>query len=90
MTLANCKILLKHYQDLVDGTIPRPVGHKDWADVIANAKVRAALMEINIERKTKRYIELGWLPKLLQGRGAVDKKKKNKSVTSSEVSDGKR
>ena len=53
MTLKNCQILLKHYQDLADGTIPRPVGHKDWADVIHNAKVRAAEMQIRVDRKLK-------------------------------------
>ena len=51
MTLANCERLLKHYNDLVDGTIPKPVGHKDWADVVANAKVRAKAMEERIAHK---------------------------------------
>tara|TARA_Y100000310_G_C20634080_1_gene790254 strand:+ start:1569 stop:1802 length:234 start_codon:yes stop_codon:yes gene_type:complete len=51
MTLENCKRLLKHYQDLADGTISKPFGHKDWADVIENAKVRAKVMEDRIERK---------------------------------------
>ena len=52
MTLENCQVLLKHYNDLVDGTIPQPVGHKDWHDVITNAKVRAKLMEARIAHKS--------------------------------------
>lgn len=51
MTLENCRILLKHFNDLADGTIPRPVGHKDWGDVMKNAEVRAVEMEKRIERK---------------------------------------
>lgn len=51
MTLQNCQRLLKHYNDLVDGTIPRPEGHKNWADVISNAKVRAAEMKERVEHK---------------------------------------
>jgi|TARA_R100000093_G_C1928619_1_gene67996 hypothetical protein len=53
MTLENCRRLLKHYNDLVDGTIPAPEHHKDWNDVIHNAKLRAAEMEARIERKLK-------------------------------------
>ena len=49
MTLANCQILLKHFNDLVDGTIPQPVGHKDWHDVQTNAKVRAKNMQERID-----------------------------------------
>ncbi len=49
MTLANCQVLLKHFNDLTDGTIPKPFGHKDWADVVANAKVRAKLMQIRVD-----------------------------------------
>ena len=51
MTLENCQKLLKHFNDLADGKIPRPVGHKDWADVVANAKVRAKVMEERIAHK---------------------------------------
>ena len=49
MTLQECKRLLKHFQDLADGTIEQPFGHKDWADVVYNAKVRAVEMEKKIE-----------------------------------------
>ena len=49
MTLQNAERLLKHYQNLADGTIPQPLGHKDWADVVANAKVRAADMKKRVE-----------------------------------------
>ena len=52
MTLENCKILLKHYNDLADGTIPKPFGHKDWADVVYNAKVRATEMEKRVAHKS--------------------------------------
>ncbi len=51
MTLENCKRLLKHYNDLADGTIEAPFGHKDWDDVVFNAKVRAAEMEKRIAQK---------------------------------------
>ena len=49
MTLQNAERLLKHYNNLVDGTIPQPLGHKDWADVVANAKVRAAAMKERVD-----------------------------------------
>ena len=52
MTLENCKRLLKHFNDLADGTIPQPFGHKDWADVVYNAKVRAALMQKRVDWKS--------------------------------------
>ncbi len=52
MTLENCQRLLKHFNDLADGTIPQPLGHKDWADVIANAKIRAKAMEERVTWKT--------------------------------------
>lgn len=58
MTLANCQRLLKHFNKLIDGTIPEPIGHKNWADVIYNAKVRAKAMEKTIEYKLSRYPEL--------------------------------
>ena len=51
MTLENCRRLLKHFNDIADGTIPKPEGHKDWGDVIYNAKIRAAEMEKRIARK---------------------------------------
>ena len=51
MTLENCQRLLKHYQDLADGTIEMPFGHKDWGDVVANAKVRASEMEKRVAKK---------------------------------------
>lgn len=51
MTLANCQRLLKHFNDLADGTIPQPFGHKDWADVVTNAKIRAKAMEERIAHK---------------------------------------
>ena len=49
MTLKNCQRLLKHFNDLADGTIPKPFGHKDWPDVVANAKVRAAEMQKRVD-----------------------------------------
>ena len=49
MTLANCQVLLKHFNDLADGTIPKPFGHKDWADVVANAKIRAVEMKKRVD-----------------------------------------
>jgi len=55
MTLENCKILLKQFNDIIDGTVPKPFGHKDWADVIANAKYRAKAMEARIERKLQHH-----------------------------------
>ena len=48
MTLQECERLLKHFNDLADGTIAKPVGHKNWEDVISNAKVRAEEMEKKI------------------------------------------
>ncbi len=51
MTLENCQRLLKHYNDLADGTIPQPFGHKDWADVVYNAKLRAKAMKERIAHK---------------------------------------
>ncbi len=51
MTLENCRRLLKHYNDLADGTIEKPFGHKDWADVVHNAKLRAKVMEERIAHK---------------------------------------
>ena len=51
MTLENCQRLLKHYKDLADGTVKQPFGHKDWPDVVANAKVRAKAMEERIAHK---------------------------------------
>jgi len=43
MTFHNCQRLLKHFNNIVDGTIPPK--HNRWDDVIANAKVRAKEME---------------------------------------------
>ena len=51
MTLEECKRLLKHFNELADGTINQPVGHKDWADVVYNAKLRAVEMEKAIEHR---------------------------------------
>ena len=52
MTLENCQKLLKHYQDLADGTIEKPFGHKDWSDVVHNAKIRATEMEKRVAHKS--------------------------------------
>ena len=49
MTLENCQRLLKHFNDLADGTITQPFGHKDWSDVVHNAKVRAVEMKKRVE-----------------------------------------
>ena len=43
---------MKHSKALADGTIPKPFGHKDWEDVVYNAKVRAALMKIRVDWKS--------------------------------------
>ena len=51
MTLENCQRLLKHYQDLADGTIPKPFGHKNWEDVVYNAKLRVVEMEKAVTHK---------------------------------------
>jgi len=60
MTLENAQRLLKHFNDLADGTIPKPFGHKDWPDVVANAKVRAVEMEAVVERRSRlpKYAQL--------------------------------
>ena len=42
---------MKHFNDLADGTIPKPIGHKDWNDVIYNAKLRAIEMKKAIEHR---------------------------------------
>ena len=52
MTLENCQKLLKHFNELADGTIPQPIGHKDWGRVVANAKVRAVEMQKRVEHKS--------------------------------------
>ena len=52
MTLEECKRLLKHYNDLADGTIKQPFGHKDWAYVVHNATLRAVEMENKIGFKS--------------------------------------
>ena len=52
MTLQECKRLLKHFNDLADGTIKQPFGHKDWADVVYNAKLRAVEMEKKVALKS--------------------------------------
>ncbi len=49
MTLEECKRLLKHFNDLANGTIKQPFGHKDWVDVVYNAKLRAVEMEKKID-----------------------------------------
>jgi hypothetical protein len=48
MTLENCKRLLKHYSNIADGTIPSPIGHKNWHDVVKHAKTQAELMKERI------------------------------------------
>lgn len=56
MTLANCKILLKQFENIIDGTVKPPNGHKNWADVIHNAKVRAKLMKERIQKKESKLV----------------------------------
>ena len=58
MTLENCERLLKHYKELADGTIEKPFGHKNWADVVYNAKIRATEMEKRIAHKLEGRTEL--------------------------------
>lgn len=53
MTLENCEKLLEHFNKIIDGRIPRPEGHKNWHDVIANSKDRAEEMKRKIETKTR-------------------------------------
>ncbi len=47
MTYQNCKRLLQHFNDLVDGTISPK--HSRWGDVIENAKVRAIEMKKRLD-----------------------------------------
>lgn len=77
MTLENCQRLLKHYNDLADGTIKKPFGHKDWADVIYNAKLRAVEMEKAIDRKMKhpKYADLPEKPKETKSKEKKDGEK---------------
>ena len=77
MTLQECKRLLKHYNDLTDGTIPKPFGHKDWQDVVYNAKLRAAEMEKKIAFKsTDIYRQRNGLPILEKPKETKPKEKK--------------
>ena len=71
MTLENVKRLLKHFNDLADGTIPKPFGHKDWADVVHNAKIRAKAMEERIAHKMTlpQYAHLLEKPKETKSKG---------------------
>ena len=81
MTLENCQRLLKHFKDLADGTIPKPFGHKDWADVVYNAKVRAVEMQKRVDRKssdswrTERGLPLLEKPKETKSKEKKDGKK---------------
>ena len=59
MTLETCKRLLKHYEDIVDGTTPAPIGHKHWDLVKKRAEISAKRMKERIEIKTQKYIQLG-------------------------------
>ena len=59
MTLETCKRLLKHYEDLANGVIEAPNGHKHWDLVVAQAKVNAEAMRERIEKKTARYKKEG-------------------------------
>ena len=52
MTLDNCDYFLGHFNKIIDGTIPRPENHKNWADVILNSRRRAKEMELHIKTKT--------------------------------------
>ncbi len=67
MTLENAYVFLKHFNDLADGTIPQPFGHKDWADVVHNAKLRAADMEKKIaELESPEFRTARGLPKIVK------------------------
>lgn len=38
MTLKTATKLFEHYTQLIDGTIPKPTGHKSWSSVKVNAE----------------------------------------------------
>ena len=79
MTLENIKKLLKHYQELADGTIEKPFGHKNWSDVVHNAKIRATEMEKRVAYKSSdEYRTRHNLP-LLEKPKSKEKKDGNKS-----------
>ena len=66
MTLENCEKLLEHFNKIIDGRIPRPEGHKNWQDVISNAKLRAEEMKLHIKRKTAHIKERMNNPELIE------------------------
>lgn len=53
MTLENCKRLLKHFEEILDGTKAKPFGHKNWDLVMANAKEQVEVLKERIARKEK-------------------------------------
>ena len=79
MTLENCHRLLKHYNELADGTIPQPFGHKDWADVVYNAKLRAVEMEKKIvELENPEFRAARGLPEIVKEEPKEEVKKSGK------------
>ena len=51
MTLENCRVLLKHFESIVNGSYPRNPGHKDWKLVVDNAKISIESLKKRIEHK---------------------------------------
>ena len=91
MTLSECRRLLKHFNELADGTVQKPFGHKDWADVVYNAKVRAEEMKKAIDlrlTKSKYYNE----PENVEARKKAEEKRKKEETKKKvqEEKDGKR
>ncbi|KKM98647.1 hypothetical protein LCGC14_1155830 [marine sediment metagenome] len=79
MTLENCHRLLKHFNDLADGTIPKPFGHKDWADVVHNAKLRALSMQKKIgELENPQFRTARGLPEVVKEKPEENKPKEKK------------
>lgn len=54
MTLDTCLRLKKHYEDIVNGVIPQPFGHRNWSLVKERAAEALAEMEARIAKKSKR------------------------------------
>jgi len=53
MTIETCNRLLAHYEKIIDGSFPSPVGHRDWALVVSQAKINSKKMKLKIERKMR-------------------------------------
>ena len=58
MTIQNCYRLLEGFEKIIDGRTPQPPEHRDWGDVILNAKTRARLMKEHIAKLEARGFKL--------------------------------